>query len=231
MENIFNQILKNFTLFIGGKYAGYYGIGITLSIIMVFIVQLIYCIVKNKKTTYSYLKFSCFTTVTTLLVSICEFYTSKKIFTSIYYTIIYTLFNLGLSLFFNIILSTLNYIIDKKTTESKQFQVANSTSCNSQKLQVNDTTKKALLRLKTQPLALYNLETCSNDFIDVEYIKELISSLKDKPLTLQESEELEELEVFLLNFCYRRPNQEEKDKLSSYLSSLMKKLAYYKIVE
>ncbi len=229
MEKIFNQILKNFTIIMGGKYAGYFALGITLSIIIVFVCQLIYSLVKNKKISYSFTKFAVFSTVCTLLVSICEHYTSNRVFTSVYYSIIFTLFNLTISLIFSFVLSTLNAILDDK---SKLNQVKDvNYSYENQKLEVSNSTKKALLKLKTQPFDLYNLENISNEFINVSYIKELITSLKDKPLTIKESEELEEFEVFLLNFCYRQPNKNEKEKLSLYLSSLMKKIAYYKIVD
>ena len=229
MEKMFNKILKDFTIIMGGKYAGYFAIGITLSIIIVFICQLIYSVVNNKKSGYSYTKFAIFTCFFTLLVSICEFFTSRKVFQNVYYCIIFTLFNLLLALAFSFVLNTINTILDKK---SKNLQKQNNDICdNTQKLTITDNTKKALMRLKAQPIDLYNLENASNDFIDVEYLKSLIDILKNKPLTIEESERLEELEVFLLNFCYRQPNKNEKEKLSVYLSFLMKILAYYKIVE
>ncbi len=229
MEKMFNKILKDFTIIMGGKYAGYFAIGITLSIIIVFICQLIYSVVKNKKSRYSYTKFAFFTTAFTLLVSICEFFTSRKVFQNVYYCVIFTLFNLILALLFSFVLNTINAILDKK---SINLQKQNNAVCeDNQKLTITDNTKKALMRLKAQPIDLYNLENVSNDFIDVEYLKSLIDLLKNKPLTIEESERLEELEVFLLNFCYRQPNKTEKEKLSIYLSFLMKTLAYYKIVE
>ena len=46
----------------------------------------------------------------------------------------------------------------------------------------------------------------------------------------EEENELEEFEIYLMNFCQKQPTCEQKNKLSLYLSSLMKKLAYYKIV-
>ncbi len=229
MESIFIKILENLTIVMGGKYAGYFALGITLSIIIVFVCQLIYSISKNKKSNYSFTKFAIFSTACTLLVSLCEHFTSKRIFTSIYYSIIFTLFNLIISFIFSYVLDTVNSVLKNKEKSTKPINV--NYDIENQKLQVATSTKKALLKLKTQPLDLYNLENVTNEFIDVSYIKELINSLKDKPLTIKESEELEEFEVFLLNFCYRQPNKNEKEKLSLHLSSLMKKLAYYKIVE
>ena len=57
MEKIFNQTLKNLTFFIGGKYAGYFALGITLSVILVLICQLIYSVSNSKKSNYSFNKF------------------------------------------------------------------------------------------------------------------------------------------------------------------------------
>ncbi|MBQ9782737.1 MAG: hypothetical protein IJW26_06140 [Clostridia bacterium] len=228
MEKTFNKILKDFTIIMGGKYAGYFALGITLAIIAVFICQLIFSVVKGKKSKYSYTKFIFFTSFFTLLVSICEFYTSKKVFQNVYYCIIFSIFNFLLGLTFSFVLGTINAILDKK---SKSLQTEKPNEFEPQKLPVSNSTKKALMHLKAQPIDLYNLENSSNDFIDVEYLKSLIDLLKSKPLTIEETERLEELEVFLLNFCYRRPNKNEKEKLSVYLSFLMKKLAYYKIVE
>ncbi len=230
MEKNFNYILKNFTIIMGGKHAGFFALGVTLSIILVFICQLIYSIVKNKKSGYSYTKFALFCTSCSLLISICEYFTSGKIFTSIYFSVIFTVFNFLISMLFSYVLSTVNYFIDKKT-KHLIIQQNDFNDIKTQRLPVSDLTKKAIMRLKTKPYDLLNLQNVTNEFIDVQYIKELIDALKDKPLTLKECEEIEELEVFLLNFCYRQPNAVEKEKLSLYLSSLMKKLAYYKIVE
>ncbi len=231
MENTFNFFIKNFTTLVGGKYAGYYTLGITLSIILVFICQLIYSVVKNKKSNFSYTKFAFFTAILTLLVSISEYYTTKKVFTSVYYSVIFTLFNLTLSLIFSFVLNTVDTVIESKKKVNIKVQEEQTNDYSSQKLQVSDNTKKAIMRLKSQPADLYNLENISNEFIDVQYIKSLIDSLKSKSLSVKESQELEEFEVFLLNFCYRQPTASEKEKLSIYLSSLMKKLAFYKIVD
>ena len=229
MESIFIKVLENLTIVMGGKYAGYFALGITLSIIIVFVCQLLYSVTKSKKSNYSFTKFAIFSTVCTLFVSLCEHYTLGRVFKSVYYSIIFTLLNLIISFIFSFVLDTVNYVLDGKLKTSQPK--TKEEPFDDKKLQVASSTKKALLKLKTQPLDLYNLENVTNEFIDVSYIKELINSLKDKPLTIKESEELEEFEVFLLNFCYRQPNKNEKEKLSLHLSSLMKKLAYYKIVE
>ena len=64
-------------------------------------------------------------------------------------------------------------------------------------------------------------------YVDVGYVKNLINSLKDKPVTQDESREIEDLEVYLLNFVNRQPNNTERQELSKRLNCLIKKLAKY----
>ena len=69
----------------------------------------------------------------------------------------------------------------------------------------------------------------SSNYLDVSYVRQLIYKLKDKDLSDTDLEEVEELEVFLLNFACRQPSAAERPQLSSYLSSLIKKLAKYAV--
>ena len=64
-----------------------------------------------------------------------------------------------------------------------------------------------------------------SDYLNVSYVKELIYKLKQQELSVEDANELEEFEVYLLNFACRQPYSTEKDRLSNYLSSLIKKLA------
>ena len=64
-------------------------------------------------------------------------------------------------------------------------------------------------------------------YVDVGYIKTLISSLKTNSLTDAEIQDLEEFEVYLLNFVNRQPTSSERQELSNKLGGLIKKLAKY----
>ena len=64
-------------------------------------------------------------------------------------------------------------------------------------------------------------------YVDVAYIKTLINKLKSDSLSNQEKAEIEELEVYLLNFVNRQPTSSERQELSNKLGSLIKKLAKY----
>ena len=64
-------------------------------------------------------------------------------------------------------------------------------------------------------------------FINVEYLKGLIQELKTKKLELSDLCELEDFEVYLLNFVSREPNDYERKVLSTRVNSLIKKIARY----
>ena len=64
-------------------------------------------------------------------------------------------------------------------------------------------------------------------FVDVGYIKTLINNLKSNDLTEEDRLELDEFEVYLLNFVNRQPTSAERQNLSIRLNSLIKKLAKY----
>ena len=64
-------------------------------------------------------------------------------------------------------------------------------------------------------------------YVDVGYIKSLINTLKGNDLTESDLLELEDLEVYLLNFVNRQPSNAERQELSAKLGGLIKKLAKY----
>lgn len=65
-------------------------------------------------------------------------------------------------------------------------------------------------------------------YLNVNYVKQLINELKLSELTENEYKQLEEFELFLLNFVSRQPLKGERKELSEYMSMLIKKLAKYK---
>ena len=222
MDNIFSYIIKVVILFFGGKLCGYFCIGILISSILVFVCQLIYSIKKLKPSNSAYAKFAVYTSILTIVVSICEYLVSGKIFINFYFICLYFLFSFILSFSFALILKHLDRQIVKKVQNNKQKSTYSLE--NDIKLSSESVTKRAILHLK---------ETEQNNsvgYIDVGYIKELISLVKEKEISATEETELEEFEIYLMNFCQKQPNCDEKGKLSIYLSSLMKKLAHYKIV-
>lgn len=67
-------------------------------------------------------------------------------------------------------------------------------------------------------------------YLNVEYLRELVAQLKKCDLSEEELSEIEDFEVYLLNFVTRQPNSEERLKLSNYIGLLFKKLAKYNVV-
>ena len=67
-------------------------------------------------------------------------------------------------------------------------------------------------------------------YIDVNYVKSLIDKLKENSLEFEDEKEVEEFEIYLLNFVNRQPNGIERKRLSEYMGSLMKKLAKYNAI-
>ena len=66
-----------------------------------------------------------------------------------------------------------------------------------------------------------------NGWINVENLKSIIKELKLKKLDGNDLMELEDFEVYLLNFVSRQPNAYERKVLSTRINSLIKKIARY----
>ncbi len=71
--------------------------------------------------------------------------------------------------------------------------------------------------------------TVYSGYVDVSYLKSLIYALKSKELEYEDFKEIEEFEVYLLNFVNRQPTAQERVKLSGLIGSLFKKLAKYEV--
>lgn len=75
-------------------------------------------------------------------------------------------------------------------------------------------------------------QNCSDVFkgyINVSYLKSLLEKLKQKQLSDSDYREIEDFEVYILNFVSRQPNGEERKVLSERLSTLIKKMAKYEV--
>ncbi len=76
-------------------------------------------------------------------------------------------------------------------------------------------------------VSYFNKKEIVSGYIDVSYIKTLISELKQKNLSDDDYSQIEDLEIYLLRFITRQPNSEERVVLSEYLSMLIKKISLY----
>lgn len=96
----------------------------------------------------------------------------------------------------------------------------------------NSVEKPTLVKdvIKLQCLTNINGNGEFDGYLDVSYLKSLINLLKEKNLSESDKKEIEDLEVYLMNFASRQPYNSERLKLSGYLSDFMKKLARYNAV-
>lgn len=176
-----------------------------------------------------------FTHTAILILSLLESYAFGKYFYSSYHAVFYTStsFILCGALYFFIKLQTDIALkreekrLDKKICESaeegrlkKRIVIAEGET-----LLKESNVKRAVNSIFLDKL---NGEL-QGGYIDVEYLKSLVTRLKDKNLTTQDELEIEELELFILNFLSRQPTANERIKLNGYLSSLIKKLAKYEV--
>ena len=94
---------------------------------------------------------------------------------------------------------------------------------------VEDINQKQLFveRVKTKPYERYNSDDVISGYLDVTHVKNLIEQLKSKELSENDYGQIEDLELYLLNFVSRQPNQSERAVLSEKLSMLIKKIALY----
>ncbi len=67
-------------------------------------------------------------------------------------------------------------------------------------------------------------------YINVSYLRELINKLKENKLEENDAKKVEDLEVYLLNFVNRQPNDLERIKLNAYVGDLYKQLAKYNAI-
>ena len=64
-------------------------------------------------------------------------------------------------------------------------------------------------------------------YIDINYLKELVSELKSSPLDYEDEKFVDEFETYLLNFVKRQPSTLERATLSDYIGKVIKKIAKY----
>ena len=105
--------------------------------------------------------------------------------------------------------------------------------CNAKRIKANAECLKQeepLTKSKAQTYFTSECETeclTENGWLNVGYLKWLISNLKTKNVSANDLIELEDFEVYLLNFTTRQPNAYERKVLSTRINSLIKKIARY----
>ena len=210
-------------------------ISFALSIALIVLIIATFLVVILSKKAVNLKAFKCFTAILLTLITVIsafEFINVKKVFLVVDSVIVYVIAL--------IILCAILFTIIYLTEYSKRLKLTKTKNVSSVKL--NKVTK--LTDIEQAPLTNNNdkevikLKCVSpqvdggefDGYLDVSYLKSLISLLRERNLTEKDDKELEDLEVYLMNFARRQPYKSERSKLTEYLSDLMKKLARYNAV-
>ena len=210
-------------------------ISFALSIALIVLIIATFLVVILSKKAVNLKAFKCFTAILLTLITVIsafEFINVKKVFLVVDSVIVYVIAL--------IILCAILFTIIYLTEYSKRLKLTKTKNVSSVKL--NKVTK--LTDIEQAPLTNNNVKEVIklkcvspqidggefDGYLDVSYLKSLISLLRERNLTEKDDKELEDLEVYLMNFARRQPYKSERSKLTEYLSDLMKKLARYNAV-
>lgn len=210
-------------------------ISFALSIALIVLIIATFLVVILSKKAVNLKAFKCFTAILLTLITVIsafEFINVKKVFLVVDSVIVYVIAL--------IILCAILFTIIYLTEYSKRLKLTKTKNVSSVKL--NKVTKltdseqapltnnndKEVIKLKCVSPQIDGGEF--DGYLDVSYLKSLISLLRERNLTEKDDKELEDLEVYLMNFARRQPYKSERSKLTEYLSDLMKKLARYNAV-
>ena len=213
MINAFNEVL-NFLLMLGkGEHAPYISMSVFLACILIFIVELVVAIVKAPKKIYFYnLCFSVALIIVGSYFAISDLLYTKLVFFSAERVYVYCSVCLLVCLLFYICLYGV-YSARCKNAEEKPIK-------KQEELPASRATAYFSGRVE-------DLELNANSWLDINYLKGLISNLKSKDIPTSDLIELEDFEVYLLNFVTREPNAYERKVLSEKINLLIKKIALY----
>lgn len=218
MKNVVKIYLSFVENYLLKAYYDYVFIGV---LALILVLDILFAVLKWNKRSFS--KSTRVLTFILFLLIFGEWYVAKNVFSSLQSGIFVSLTLLVVQL----LISTALFLIkvDKKPKGFKP-QEKKAEDIKIQALNYGETIKNAVEKLK---LSEEEPRTFSG-FVDVAYIKSLINELNGKDLEEKDKLEIEELEVYLLNFINRQPNSLEREVLSRHLGGLIKKLAKYQVV-
>ncbi len=216
MNNVFLFILSSIKAFLTSEFASYIVIFILPSVLLTVLTMLTVQLISKKPCKLGV--FNWYLVVLTVVlfnVFLSNNVYVKKLFSSFLDFSIYVSAFTILALSGNVSLSVLR----RKGKKAKK-------NCKLLQAKSEKEVEKAveIIPCIEEPVSVYS------GYIDVSYVKGLIDKLKESRLELHDEKEIEELEIFLLNFVNRQPNASERKILSEYMSSLIKKLAKYNAI-
>ena len=222
MEQVFLFVIDYLKKGVENNYTLYFIIAFTLTPIFSFLIETVLILFSKKSLEGEFYK--SVTSLSLLLLtifSVSSFATNQLVFKSAIEVFYY---NASMVLFCLAMLLTLKLILNKRVKETAIIAEQEERVEN---VKIEPTNVKRIVETITCKTA--NEQEYSG-YLNVEYLKTLIDKLKQNDLEEQELLEVEDLEVYLLNFITRQPTASERQVLSNYIGLLLKKLAKYNVV-
>ena len=215
MEQVFYFVLESLKAFFESEFSKYIMLGVVAILLFCFLVELLLSVVLKKGVGVEFFKsVSVISIITSILFSVG--FIDSGVFEVLYYNLTLIL----LAYLMNLILKSVGKFFIKKQAEVEK-------SHNVEPVILPPTNVKRIvetIQCKTANSSEYS------GYLNIDYLKELINKLKENNLTGEDLNEIEELEVYLLNFVTRQPVGKERQILSNYIGLLFKKLAKYNVV-
>ena len=226
---VFNDIIFSISNYLFEGAINYVILGVTLAIILVLVIAIIVSIFS--KNTFSYVALKYFISALVMVnisLSILEYIFKSEIFTTAIDVVVFSVLLVVITLLVMAFLNVAKVVkkASKKTTVKQPNNTAAVIEERFNNLQVHDNYRE-VIRLKCLSPTSYAGEC--DGFLDVAYLKSLLSLLNEKELSQLDRQELDEFEVYLMNFANRQPYRSERIKLNDYLSDFIKKLARYDV--
>ena len=221
---LFNEIIKNLTYFCSQNAINYAIMIVTLAILTSLIVVFIVSVIKKTAVDYSAFKYL----VSALLIvnlglTVAEFSFRVESFKSVTAVIVFNALIVSIALIFASVLTAISIKKSRQSVSESNFVDGKNEGVLNTATTENE--NRNVIRVKCVSPSGYGGDF--DGFLDVSYLKSLLSLLREKDLTEADLNELDEFEVYLMNFASRQPYKSERVKLSGYLSDFMKKLARY----
>ena len=197
-----------------GVYASLMVVILSISLVTIFLLEFLVCLLsKRKKDTVYYLCYTLLNLVVTAYFAVDDYFGEKLLFETP--KSVYTVMTVIVSI--SILFYTLICIASRRDRDKKI----------SQPIQEEKSKDIEVSTIKPKTYEHYFKGNISSGYLDVSHVKSLINELKQKELSDSDYSEIEELELYLMNFISRQPEGEERAVLSEKLSMLIKKIALY----
>ncbi|MBO5712629.1 MAG: hypothetical protein J6R88_00290 [Clostridia bacterium] len=223
---VFNLVINFITNLCLGSYLPYIILGLTLTVFITLIITFIVSVSVKKPLRYTAIKYL-LSALILINIALCflEYFFKKEVFSISASLIIYSVLLVSITLIFTSILSVVKSakLKVKKSTKNEINVPVHSENV----VEINGANNREVIKIKCVNPTAYGGEF--DGFLDISYLKSLLSQLNEKNLTEEDRKDLEDFEVYLMNFASRQPYRSERVKLSAYLSDFIKKLARYNV--